>query len=152
MEFNSTVEWDDGDFVTAEKLQSMVNNDNYLYRRVVKWGFRGLPNVPIQDTTNLKILSGITVMGGEDTQTINTTVSFGDFFSASCSPVVTASLATADRIRVDVTLMGLDGSNVISRDGMRIWLAHQILPSEDGTPQTLGFAKEQQVHWQAVGW
>jgi hypothetical protein len=152
LEFNSTIEWDDGDYITIEKLQSMVNNDNYLYRRVVKWGFRGLETVPIEDTTNLKILSGITSMGGEDKQTITADVSFGDFFSASCEPVVTASLATSDRIRVDVTLMGLDGTNRISRNGMRIWLAHQILPAVDGEPQTLGFAREQKVHWQAVGW
>lgn len=152
MQYNSTVEWGDGDFITADKLQSMVNNENYLYKRVVNWSFRGMQNVPVQDSANLRILSGISIMGGEDVQVITRDVTFGDYFSASCTPVVTATLATQDRVRTDVTLMGLDGSNNVSRDGMRIWLAHQLLPSVNGQPQSLGFAREQRVHWQAVGW
>ncbi len=153
-----TLTWVDGDTITAEKLQTMVQAIRDL--RV------DLPNIRIQDQRNdsvignlgnsLKIIAGTTITNTDvNAQIVRQDVRFDkNAFTPGNAPIVIAQLATTDRVRAFCTVSGLGGnSQHPSAAGFGLWVAHQIMPpNSEGQEQVLTLARPQIVFWLAIGY
>ncbi len=82
--FNDTIGWTDGDVVTTQKLNAMVNNDRYLYEQRVRFRYKVFD---LTRTQGMRIACGITQLGPNDASEIITQqISFGNFFQSVAAP------------------------------------------------------------------
>lgn len=142
------VSWN-GESISTDKLNQMANNDQFLFDRtpLVRYAFQGGQQTITRDNS-VKIISGKTpFVPSANTDWIRQNIYFGTFFSAGCSPVVTATVETQGPERRTVSIHGLGGLNTdIDING---FVAHVWVASDTGNPyvSTSGF-----IHWIAVGY
>lgn len=122
----------------------MAANDDYLEGQVFEGRYDAF-NV-VQDS-GLKIWSRVIQVQPNHKHVVEAPVSFGSFFTPGSIPVITATLATSDRIRTTLTIRGLDGGRKPSSAGFTAVLYY--INSEG---QNLVFNNYQHVHIIAMGY
>lgn len=130
-----------GEPLTNDKLNQMCNNEQYLFDRATK--IRYSVNGLIRET-GLKVLAGKTPFPARrDANFIYVNVSFGNFFTAGCHPVVTATVeATSGSLHRSKVVLQKQGSSDIDNAGFVAVV----------TGDTYAYlAVGGWVHWTAVG-
>lgn len=77
-----------GEQITQQKLQQMANNDQWLFENSSRVRY----NYGVVRDSQVKIIAGKTPYPATTNDNIDVYVYFGSFFSASCKPVVAASV------------------------------------------------------------
>ena len=99
------VSWNENDDITAEDMQQMSDNITYVKDNML----RG--KVISGSTVNggIKVLAGrVSVAKGKVTSR-RMRVNFGGFFSSSCYPICTATMASTYERDFNLTVQGLSG-------------------------------------------
>lgn len=130
--------------VTQQKLQQMANNDQWLFENAAKIRYNA---AGIVRDTQVKIIAGKSPYPAvPDQEATSINIYFGSFFSASCKPIVVATVdPTYGRKLCTINSLS-DGAETDYR-GFRahIWAKETaIVPDRLNYP---GF-----VHWIAVGY
>lgn len=134
------VSWNDQN-LSQQKLQQMSSNDHWLYEHSPTIRYNYLDTV-VRDS-GMKIIAGKSRYAETGRDWIDVPVYFGNFFSAACRPVVTATVEGHNRL--DVKISGHDGSEVDYR-GFRahVWL--DLIPGWTAAPAPSGW-----LHWISIG-
>lgn len=111
------VSWAPNQPITSEKLNAMASNDTYLRQTMVRGHYSA---VGVNRVEGVKIMAGMIPFA--PTKALHTArrVSFANFFSASCKPVVTTGLISAASKMVFVSVDGPGGHLLPTRDGCEI--------------------------------
>lgn len=136
------VSWSPLDPVDADKLSAMVNNDNWLKDNTVR-GRYGASTV--KKDTGIRIAAGLVLITSGKTAQKTAYVSFGNYFSSGCHPVVTTGVVSSSQRQIFVTIDGPGRSALPSRDGFQ---AHVHVDSKN---KKKGITRNFYVSWSALG-
>lgn len=101
--------------LTKEKLQQMVNNDQWLFENTPRVRYNYLEGGLVRDS-GAKILAGKALFGASTNDWTERTIYFGNFFSAACKPIVTVTVeVTNNSMRRYASVRGLNGSEIDNR-------------------------------------
>lgn len=132
--------------LTKEKLEQTSNNIQWLFENSPKMRYNYANGALVRDN-GLKIIAGKTWFGavpGRDWA--DSWIYFGNFFSAACKPIVTATIETTGwRLRKFVTIRSVSGAAEVDHRG---FICHI---SDHETVVTPTIEAGGWVHWQAVG-
>jgi hypothetical protein len=137
------VSWSPNDIITDEKLGAMVNNDEWLRDTMVIGKYSG--NGVSRDT-GVRILSGLTLIPSGKSNTDSKSVSFGNFFTEGCKPIVTTGVMSSSQRQISPTVTGPGTNNQPTRDGMTIYV--YVVSSSKKKKITKNFY----VSWIALGY
>lgn len=135
--------WSPYDPITDEKLQGMVDNDNYLRDNMTRsqYGANG-----ITKTTGVKIASGLALITARKGRSATRSVFFGNYFSDGCKPIVTTGTVSISQRMIWVTHYG-PGSNLIpTRDGFTVFVY------VDTETKKKNITRNFYVSWHALGY
>ena len=138
------VSWAPLDPITDEKLDAMVNNDNWLRDNMARaqYGANG-----VHRDTGVRIASGLVLMTAGKGITRNKRVSFGSYFSESCKPIVTTGIVSTAQRQIHVTIDGPGNSVQPTRDGFQCY-CYVVVPKKGNKKITRNFY----VSWHALGY
>ncbi len=144
-EFSKGIEWDEGDVVTEAKMQKMVANDLFLYQHRIP--IKVKPFRRNTHTEGVKIASGSIQFSPSKRHTIRRQISFGNYFSVGCRPVivVTPGISRGLDASVMTAIHGIN-ANIPDHRGFVVFLSR---PSER---KASGFGKGTYLNWIAIGW
>jgi hypothetical protein len=111
------VSWDPTDPITLDKLDAMVDNDNWLKDNTVR-GRYGANNVA--KDTGIRIASGLARFTAQKAANQQKYVSFANYFSAGCLPIVTTGTVSAHQRQISVTIDGPGSKPQPTRDGFQV--------------------------------
>lgn len=137
------VTWSDGQDIDADTLNQMATNDNWLYNNMPQAFYKAYG---ISKNTQVKITGGIIPLGPTKDKTIYKEIGFGNFFSASCAPVVVGTHTGSKLVQLSVGGIG-SGNQKPDNRGFSVNLV--------ATPSTATknyFPHQIFVHWMALGW
>lgn len=135
------------EYISADKLNVMASNDQYLFERTPTVYYKAFG--VSKRAGGMKIIAGIQVFGANKKVTnVDKDYHFGNFFSQGCHPIVTTSLSMATPGRYHVVISGL-GKGVISPDhrGMNLRVIANAMSPKDARINTKIIC-----NWIAVGW
>ncbi len=129
--------------LTKEKLQQMANNDQWLFENTPRIRYNFLEGNIVRDS-GAKILAGKLIFGAGTKDWSERTVSCGNFFSASCKPIVVSTVeATGTHLRKLVTTKGINGAEIDHRG----FIAHVSVQERNAkVMDTWGL-----IHYMAIG-
>lgn len=107
------VSWNPGEVVTAEGLNALVSRDDNLRETKVSGSHSGIK-------TGIKLISGISTIGGVKASSRSIAVKFGQTFSSGCRPAVTASITSTSQAQLFTTITGPGSVALPTRDGFDI--------------------------------
>lgn len=136
------VSWSPDQPITDEQLDAMVSNDNWLRSNMVSGQYRGLGTTR---TTGVKIISGLVPITASKSNQQVRNVSFGNFFSTSCMPIITTGVWSGSQRMVFATIDGPGSKPYPTRDGFQI---HVYV---DSTSKVKKITRNFYVSWIAVG-
>ena len=136
------VSWAPLDPITDEKLDAMVSNDNYLRENMVTGQYYGYG---IKKNTGVRIATGLAGIGASKANQRQVAVSFGNFFSTACRPIITTGVISSKQRMIYATLDGPGSQLHPTRDGFQI---HVYV---DSTAKNKKISKGFYVSWIAVG-
>lgn len=111
--------WNNGETLSRDSLTTLSNNQDWLKSNMAKTRYIGSPGFPQRD--GAKILAGISYFPGTSGSSLfYIPVSFGDYFSPDCYPVVTTALRSVGEDRLFHRIYALDGSHWITSSGFMI--------------------------------
>lgn len=136
------VSWSPLDQITDEKLDAMVSNDNYLRDNMMtgQYAAHGVTR-----TTGIRMLSGLVLITASKTNTQTKNVSFGNYFSTACRPVVTTGILSTSQRMIFATIDGLGSLAAPTRDGFQV---HVYV---DSTSKSKKISRNFYVSWHAMG-
>lgn len=96
------ITWNQGEYVTRDKLQAMVNNDDYLLENMPRvrytWG--------INNDLKNKILAGRITVPSAKQEYFNVKLDLPNYFTPGCSPIVVATPVSNQEDEVHITVHG----------------------------------------------
>lgn len=137
------VAWSDDELVTADKLNTMASNADWIKNHMVK-GLYSAFNMNKKD--GVKIASGMKLVPEGNKQSDTVTVRFNSFFNGSCKPVVTTGIVSSHQRRIFVSLDGI-GRAFPDSNGFQI---HAFIEAEADKNKKI--KHNFHVSWIAVGW
>src|SRR5690349_1526731 len=109
--------WSPLDPITAEKLNDMVQNDQLLQDNMVRSHYSG---VAVTKDQGIRLASGLALITARKSASASKSVSFGDFFSAGCSPIVTTGVVSQNQRQIFPTIDGPGAEILPTRDGFTV--------------------------------
>ena len=111
------VSWAPLDPITDEKLDAMVSNDNWLFDNMVRarYGANG-----VSRDTGIRIASGLALITSGKSAEKSRSVTFGNYFSDSCKPVVTTGIVSGSQRQIFATIDGPGSNPQPTRDGFQV--------------------------------
>lgn len=137
------VSWSPNDAITDEKLMAMVNNDTYLRDTMVRGWYNSSGR---SKTDGVKVACGLALITAGKQQVKARAVSFGNFFSDGCYPVVTTGIVSASQRQIYATIMGAGGGILPTRNGFTAYA--KVAPTSKKKFITRNFY----ISWMAMGW
>lgn len=136
------ISWAPREPITDEKLDAMVGNDNWLKDNMVTGQYSGSG---VSRRTGVRIASGLVLItaGKSASQTRN--VSFGNFFSEACRPIVTTGIVSISQRQIYATIDGPGTAYLPTRDGFQV---HVYVNS---TNKRKRISRNFYVSWHALG-
>ena len=137
------VSWSPLDPITDEKLDAMVSNDNWLRDNMVRgrYGANG-----VNRDTGIKVASGLALITSGKSATRSKYVSFGNYFSDSCKPIVTHGVVSSSQRQIFVTIDGPGSKPQPTRDGFQV---HVYVNSNNKHKK---ISRNFYVSWHALGY
>lgn len=136
------VSWAPLEPITDEKLDAMVGNDNWLKENMVQGQYKGHG---VSKTTGVKIVTGLVGIPAGKRNQVTKNVSFGNFFSTACKPIVTTGIISSNHRMIFATIDGPGSSFYPDRNGFQV---HVYV---DSTSKTKKISRSFYVSWIAVG-
>lgn len=137
------VSWN-GEPITTDKLNQMCNNTQFIFDRTPRVRYT---NEKLVRDQSIKVLAGKTAYAQSDEDNEWVTISFGNFFSAGCVPVVTATAEPLGYFRrMAIAVSGLDFNNLDNSGFQAIVWNGEVAASNIKIDST-GW-----IHWVAVGY
>lgn len=133
----------DDQLLDASTMQTIAGDLRYLYDNMPAVYYRAYD---VKKNTGMKIACGVVQMVPHKIAGIGRDVSFGNYFSASCRPVVVTDHAGTGDTVMRIAAQG-GASNIINHTGFRVFL-HNM---ESGKVKSY-FPVSQYIHWIAIGW
>lgn len=136
--------WSKGDAVTVEKLNQMVENEQYLFERVVqsKYTFDDA-----ERTDGIKVFARNERFPITGTKLAQKAISWEGFFSPGCNPIVQVTVGRMDRNRLWTSVKGPSGENWPTSQGCEI---HGIMDPD--THSNYNFSLYIPIHILAIGY
>lgn len=138
--------WGD-EYISADKLNQMAANDQYLFERTptVYYNANGVS----KRTGGMKIAAGqLIVPANKKISAVHREYHFGSFFSQGCRPVVTTGMCMTSGGRYHITIAGLGNNSALpDHRGVRFRVIANPLNSKDNK-----ILHRVVVSWIAVGW
>lgn len=132
--------------VSTAKLNQMVNNTQWVYENMPRMNFAAYG---VKKTSGIKIMAGTAVLPATGAAVSALDVSFGNFFTAGCRPVVVTGIQpTSGLIRFYLTVRGISENNVDHR-GVKMQAVAEYYGSSTKTPV---ISNPIVAHYIAVGW
>ncbi len=137
------ISWSKNDPVTLGKLQALVNNDNYLRDTMMRgrYGANG-----VNRDTGIRMASGLALITSGKTAWKTKYVSFGNYFSDSCKPIVTTGIVSASQRQIFCTIDGPGSKPQPTRDGFQV---HVFVESKNKKKK---ISRNFYVAWHALGY
>lgn len=137
------VSWNPLDPITDDKLDAMVNNDNWLRDNQVRgrYGANG-----VNKDTGIRIASGLALITSGKSAQKSKYVSFGNYFSDSCKPIVTTGIVSASQRQIYATIDGPGSKPQPTRDGFQV---HVHVTSSNKKKK---ISRNFYVSWHALGY
>lgn len=136
------ISWSPLDPITDEKLDAMVSNDNYLRENMVTGLYSGNG---VSRATGVRIASGLVQITASKSNQQTRSVSFGNFFSQACKPIVTTGVMSNSHRQVYATFDGPGGAISPTRDGFRVTV------NVDAASKNKKIKRNFYVSWHAIG-
>lgn len=113
------IQWSNQEPLFKDKLNQMTNNDQWLFENMPKLYY----NVSgIKRSTGIKAAAGFGVFNASANRYAAGTVTFGDYFSQGCQPVVVlGALQTYPQREVIATIRGI-GTIMPDHRGFEVYL------------------------------
>lgn len=137
------ISWAPLDPVDDEKLDAMVSNDNWLRDHQVRgrYGANG-----VNRDTGIRLASGLCLITSGKAASQTKFVTFGNYFSDSCKPIVTTGIVSATQRQIYVTIDGPGSKPQPTRDGFQV---HVYVNS---TNKAKKISRNFYVSWHAIGY
>lgn len=137
------VSWAPLDPITDEKLDAMVSNDNWLFDNMVRarYGANG-----VSRDTGIRIASGLALITSGKSAEKSRSVTFGNYFSDSCKPVVTTGIVSGSQRQIFATIDGPGSNPQPTRDGFQV---HVHVNSNNKKKK---ISRNFYVSWHALGY
>jgi len=101
--------------LTKEKLQQMVNNEQWLFENSPRMRYT-MHDGGLTRDNGAKILAGKALFGASTKDWVERTIYFGNFFSAACKPIVQVTIeTTGTHLRKLATARSIDGGEIDHR-------------------------------------
>jgi hypothetical protein len=104
------VVWNANEYISTDKLNTMVSNTRYLFERAPKLYYNAYS---VKKDSGLKIACGTITVAASKSKQYARTVSFGTFFTVGCKPVIVTSITSATNRRLTITQYGIQGANYV---------------------------------------
>lgn len=136
--------WSNGDAVSIERMNTMAENDQYLYERVIesKHVWDGA-----ETTAGIKILAMNARFPSVNAKLATIPISWNGFFSPGCNPIVNLTVGRRQRNRLWVSVKGPSGENWPNSRGCEI---HGVMDPDTHNEYTFGIPIA--VHIMAIGY
>lgn len=137
------ISWSPQDPITAGKLNTMVSNDNWLRDNTVrgKYSANG-----VHRDSGIRIASGLALITSGKRAQRRKYVSFGNYFSESCRPIVTTGIVSASQRQIFATIDGPGAKPQPTRDGFQV---HVHVESRNKKRK---ISRNFYVSWHALGY
>lgn len=136
------ISWAPLEPITDEKLDAMVSNDNYLRDNMVTGQYGGYS---VKRTTGIRVLTGLVTITASKTNTQSRSVSFGNYFSQACRPIITTGVISTSQRMIFPTIDGPGTQAHPTRDGFQV---HVYV---DSTAKKKKITRNFYVSWHAIG-
>lgn len=133
----------DDQLIDSETMQTIAGDLRYLYDNTPAVYYRAYD---VRKNTGMKVACGVVQMVPHKAKQINRDISFGNYFSASCRPVVVVTGATGAWVSIEIAAQG-GHTRVVNNTGFRIYLQS----NEVGKVKSY-FPSSSYIHWIAIGW
>lgn len=137
------VSWQPLDVISQDKLSAMVNNDNWLRDNTVRARYSGNG---VKKDTGIRILTGLVLItSGKSASPQPKTVGFDNYFSQSCTPIVTTGIISSAQRQIFVTIDGPGSALQPTRSGFNVNVY------VNSTNKKKKISKNFYVSWHAIG-
>lgn len=114
------VSWPVGSPTDVARLSQMASNDQYLFENMPKMTYS---SAGLKRAAGVKVLSGKALYTAQTVDWAVVDISFGNYFSPGCQPVVVCTVASYWSHRKYVTVCGFDGTEIIDHRGFKATVA-----------------------------
>jgi len=135
--------WSPMDPITAEKLNDMVSNDNLLQDNMVRGFYSG---ASVTKEQGIRVASGLALITANKSASKAKGVTFGNFFSAGCRPIVATGTMSQVQRQIYVTCDGPGAEVLPTRDGFTVNVF------VNSTSKKKKISHNFYVSWIALGW
>jgi hypothetical protein len=108
------VSWSPHDPITNNKMNAMVSNDNWLRDNMVRGRYSANG---VDRDLGIRIVGGLALITAVQRPRNSRRVSFGNYFSASCRPIVTTGIVSAQQRMLHVVIEGPGSELQPNRNG-----------------------------------
>ena len=137
------VSWAPLDPITDEKLDAMVNNDNWLRDNMMRGKYSANS---VNRENGMRMLAGLALITSGKAASKSVNVSFGNYFSEACRPIVTTGIVSAGQRQIYSTIDGPGSKPQPTRDGFQ---AHVFVNSSNKKKK---IARNFYISWHALGY
>jgi hypothetical protein len=137
------VSWSPLDPITDEKLDAMVQNDNWLRDNMTRAQYSANS---VQRDIGVRIASGLALITSGKKADASRDVVFGSYFSESCKPIVTTGVVSSHHRQVFATVDGPGSAPQPTRDGFTV---HVVVTATSGPKK---IKRNFYVAWHAIGY
>lgn len=135
--------WVDGQDIDVDSMNQMTSNDNWLYNNMSTAFYNAYG---VAKNTGVKVAGGIAILGPTKDKTIYKEIGFGNYFSASCKPIVTSSHTGNKQTFLSIGGIGTGNVHPDNRGFSISLIADPVASTKNYFPNQVF------CHWIALGW
>jgi hypothetical protein len=138
------VTWGANEYLSTDKLNTMVSNTRYLFERAPKLYYN---SYGVKKDTGIKIACGTATIAPGKGHSYRKTILFGSFFTAGSKPVIVTSVTSPFNRRMILSHYGIQGTGYVpDHRGFIVWA------NTATTEKAHYLAKQIYVNWIAMGY
>lgn len=137
------VSWSPNDPLEDDKLDAMVQNDNWLLENMMRGQYN---STGVVRETGLKFAGGLAIITSGKSASKSRYVNFDNYFSESCKPIVTTGIVSSSQRQIHATIDGPGSKPQPTRDGFQI---HVYVQSKNKKKK---ISRNFYVSWHALGY
>lgn len=138
------ISWNPHELISEAKMDRLSANMDYLYNATPRVTYK--LDTGLTRTEGMKILAGRVTVGPQKTDNGTARVTFGNFFTSGCQPIITTGIYAAWMPKMFCTIGGI-GRIVPDHTGFIVYLnvASDVKKNDR-------LSKTTYVGWQAIGY
>lgn len=104
------VNWGNNEYLSADKLNTMVANTRYLFERAPKMYYN---SYAVKKDTGVKIACGAYTIAPGKGHLFRRTIYFGSFFTTGSKPVIVTGITSPSNRRMIPSMYGIQGEGYV---------------------------------------